>query len=331
MKIVMNPLMPEQFRVFRNLIVGAGIGQVEIDVKNIECKFQAFLKDFEGICEDLFPGIKNYKDEHIAEQIFHRERERKDLKEWAKYELVAAKRLFEWSRDLIKANAVDPQITSLVEVEMKFLKDVFTELMVLIEEAYFYVRAESAKFGGWKKRNVIHSDEIFFASRMLSKEMIIEKERGHFAIRPTSIFLIRQAIEIRIKNGLGIDIITEKSGKLVKLPVEVLLQILEKVQKNNPQSIDFPIKISILKKIIKWSNYYIHGGFSPFLWDIVWAQHILKPLFSRGSYKKWHSRYGAIKITKGCYDSIDKMIKKLMNRKDIVVHRQAHPEAIIME
>lgn len=104
-----------------------------------------------------------------------------------------------------------------------------------------------------------------------------------------SVFLIRQSIELKIKNALGIDYILNDQLLMEKIPGDIFIEFVY-----NNDKIDFPnIQKSILRKIHKWTNYFIHGGFIVYIWQIHIAHKLLEELF----------KDDAIRIEKRYYDN----------------------------
>ncbi|MFH0958477.1 MAG: hypothetical protein V1897_07205, partial [Pseudomonadota bacterium] len=183
----------------------------------------------------------------------------------------------------------------------------------------------------WAKRDVVFSTEPFGAAGIFLFGLHESERFGAFVVQPTSIFLIRQAIELRVKNALGIEHFSY-DGELLKVPLEVLFEVID----NNPR-IQFPIKLSILRNIRKWSNYYIHAGVIPSPWIIEWGLHLLAPLFRGGKAGGQSSIFGSVIMEKVYYDKglADDIIAKASQRfvkKDsskIRIDRLGSPEAIL--
>lgn len=89
------------------------------------------------------------------------------------------------------------------------------------------------------------------------------------------------------------------------------------------------IKKSILLKISKWSNYYIHAGIMHYHWQTMWAHKILQPLFSMGTGKTVMSIYGVVKIDQEYYEQrFEKELLVFLGLQDAEIIK-SQPEAII--
>jgi len=280
----------------------------------------------------------SYSDEHLAEHLFVREISNKQAKNWVKYQLQALiQSVNRVSDDILKKSQRPSSSLVFIQVpdfldELKLLKEITFESIPFLDISHYYI---TGKYPSWTfgKRNIMNSLEIFEASKNLLRNKLFEN-RGQFPIRATSIVLIRQAIEIRIKNALGIEYIVDEKGKLVKVPSTLFIDII----KNNQDKVIFPIKISIILKIYNWTQYYVHGGLAPYTWEIEWAHYLLDKLFSVGEYKNIESVFGSIKINKSFYDKIDIEINNILNVRsknekaiEYKVSRLKSHESIVME
>lgn len=299
-----------------------------LDIDKLRKLYSGCVDVFRRQYKLWFGDLKEYSDEHIAHQIFFGERETSQMKTWVQYELCALMRSLERIYTLILSHYQEAGFGQYIYDTVKILQEVLTEAVPFLDYGHYHVTGKSAGYG-WGKRNVINSLEVFEASKMLFRESIYNII-GDFAVRPTSVFLIRQAIELRIKNALGIRTITDTNGEIQKVSGEKLLPLLTE----KPEMVELPVDPSLLPKIWGWSNYWVHGGFAPYTWEIEWAHHILRSLFSRGSHGNHYSVFGSIKIKRQYYDALEEHIKKLVRPKDpnsVVVERMEHPESIIID
>lgn len=291
-----------------------------------------FLKYLENVYNGWFPKVKEYTDEHIAKQLFIKEVEMKDRVNHTKYELCALIKSFQRTIGDIYRNWGRAGDTFELRDELRLLKSISFEAIPFIDSAHYYVEGKFAGYGFWK-RLIIKSIEPFSASKMLLRNKIYRDTVGTFVIPPTSIFLIRQAIELRLKNALGIDIITDKNGRILKIAGSLFIKLV----KDAPNDvIKFPVKTSLVMKIYEWTNYYIHAGFIPYTWEIEWAHYILDPLFSPGHFGQTWSLFGTVQIEKDYYSQIETEIRKIVSShlnidvKNIIVHRAQEPECLLV-
>lgn len=96
------------------------------------------------------------------------------------------------------------------------------------------------------------------------------------------------------------------------MPVKLRSDFFIDLARECERDISLPVKLSLVKKIMTWSNEYIHQGKEPFLWEIDWAMFILAPLFSNGSVEGHHSVFGSVKLLRTRDEKIDETIKMLL-------------------
>ena len=151
----------------------------------------------------------------------------------------------------------------------------------------------------------------------------------------TFAFLIRQAIEIKTKNALGI-IAVIYNKKPVPITSDRFLGFLLK----NPSITTPDIKKALLDKIFKWCNFHIHVGINLYSWQSILIQEYIRPLFYGGETSSIDggnktSIYGAIKIQKDYYknkmkdDLIDYLRKQNCDVDDIIM--QESPECLLVD
>lgn len=241
--------------------------------------------------KELFGRKTNYSNEHIAETVFEYFFAEKQIKPYIKCSWQAVERFLQRTaketRSYLNGDVLPNDKIERLEY---FWESVF-------DVALFLNYAESTldkkhKGYGVGKRTIANSSEIFTASIDHLKHFLHIKTFSHFIRQPTAAFLLRQAIELRIKNGLGIYVIFDKSGSPAKITPDTFVEFIYSNDK-----ITIPVKKSILKKIHGWTNYYIHGGMLPELWKIELAQELLTDLFNGGEKKGvGMSLFGSIQI-----------------------------------
>lgn len=308
-----------------------------LDQDEFKNNLKSYIDYLNKLYKNWFKKAKFYNVEHLAEQIFVREINIKQQKHWVKYQLNALiQSVNRVSDDVLKKSQRPSSSLRFVRQpdfldELKLLREIVFESIPFIDISHYYV---TGKYPNWVfgKRNVMNSMETIEASKNLLRYKLT-RNLGDFPIRPTSILLIRQSIELRIKNALGIEDIFDEKGNLVKIPSTYFIDIIN----NNQDKIIFPIKISILLKIYNWTQYYVHGGYAPNTWVIEWTHFILKDLFKSDEYQNEFNAFGAVKIAKSFYDKIEIEINNILNARSknkkaikYKVTRLKSPESIVM-
>ncbi|HAS6741059.1 TPA: hypothetical protein GRI37_21340 [Vibrio parahaemolyticus] len=88
--------------------------------------------------------------------------------------------------------------------------------------------------------------------------------------------LIRQAIEIKIKNMIGMEKVTGRNGEFKLVPISKLLRFF----KDNQELVEFSIPIEHLESINSWTNEFIHTGVPNLCWQSFEAIDILHEWFT---------------------------------------------------
>ena len=94
-----------------------------------------------------------------------------------------------------------------------------------------------------------------------------------FSSMPT---LIRQAIEIKIKNMIGLEKVTSKTGGFKMVPISSILEFFN----DNQTFLEMPLSIGTLTTINRWTNTFVHTGVVPFCWQSLEAIDLIECLFS---------------------------------------------------
>ncbi|PGA16231.1 hypothetical protein COL65_20280 [Priestia aryabhattai] len=295
-------------------------GTATLDLNEFSTKCKNYLRFLNKVYKEWFPRSKPYTDFYITDCLFTYELE---TKTWVNINLISLIKSVKRTQDIILKNSINNQ--TVPNGELLFFKEVVFDSIEFLNLGYECMTGIKSENGTHRRRN-IKSHEIFNTSkRFLRKEFYVDD----IVTMPSSIFFIRQAIEIRLKNAFGIVSIRDKDGKFKKITGENFLNL---VDENSPD-IEFPIKKSIVRKIHSWTNYYIHGGSINYSWHIEWAHYMLQPLFNSGEVENvgWHIS-GSIKMKKSYYNDIENRIKGLFNNEEgLQIIRMNYPEAIIIE
>lgn len=124
------------------------------------------------------------------------------------------------------------------------------------------------------RANYISSEQFFLNAKfaVFSKKAIVSSTSRDmfYSLIPT---LIRQAIETKIKNSLGIESI-EPRGTIISISNYI------KFIKNNKELFCFPVSMDSLSVINKWTNTFIHTGVTSYIWQSMEAIDIIEPMFT---------------------------------------------------
>jgi hypothetical protein len=196
--------------------------------------------------------------------------------------------------------------------ELQLLSEFSFEVTVFLSWAISIVEGTKIKNGSWR-RFYWRPIESYGASQMLLRKKINKRQRGDFGSHAISIFLLRQSIELVMLNAFGIRYATDQKGNYLKIQPERLFDLIDVTKKNN----DFPVEKSIIEKIHTRTQPFVHAGHMWYIWEIEWAQYVLRPLFEMGN----------IKIKKEFYLDMQNQLRILFKKEDLILHQEENPEA----
>jgi hypothetical protein len=263
---------------------------------------------------------KDYTNEHLAEQLFSYT---EFNKQQCKYHIYALSKYIKELYEELKVTKNNSNFcdSDFVKGKLALLKDLIWdgfELIGLCEEE-FLERSATIGFG---RRRLFSSNEIFYSSIALIRRHFTYNDITYSSL---AVFQIRQAIETKVLNSLGVALIVDEHGEPAKFKLEILIDFIDKSDK-----ILFPVKKSLLLKITKWTNYYIHRGIMNYHWLIMLAHEVLIPLFKSGKGKKIYSIYGAVKIDEAYFkNNLEKDLLEHLGLSNCNFVKLSHPEAII--
>lgn len=129
----------------------------------------------------------------------------------------------------------------------------FTESVATYKEGKDYNRSHS--------RKQLLSFEIMGMARNLPRHQICYND---IIQNMESIFLIRQAIEVRTQELLGIKCVWDKvNDQEIKIAPDAFIQLLNNVAVHLPDT----LSTNIIKKIHVWTNMFVHTGNSYYQWQ----------------------------------------------------------------
>lgn len=302
-------------RRLSNFIRDAYLQTEEEKFSTLRTDFNLFHKQLEMLFQKWFPKAKPCSDFEIVNRIFKYELENKDLKVWVKYSLACLLKTSERVlNNIIKYK--EKKETVLLNHEMTLLYEIAFEAAIFIEDGYRIIENKTLDFGHGKRFS-IYARETHNASEQILRKVVIPKSHGEFVAGSTSIFLLRQAIELWLKGIFGIQYISGKNNKALKLQPEILFNLIDSAGKK----VQLPVPKSVIEKIHSWSQPYVHAGWLIHIWEIEHAQHVLRPIFYSSN----------IKIKKDHYENVESLLKKILKIETLVLHRNTRPECTISD
>ena len=296
-----------------------------ISMKDLDERAAEFLGYHEQLLKDWFPGLGRLDDETLLCWISRFSLEQGERKQYARAllqgEMDSVRRILDGVREQGAAGPCGPQVSD----ELLLLREIALEGVVIADYAHCLVKGKYAGFGLWKT-NMTHSYPVFEAAKMLLRSKVDRVSIAEIPVRLTSVFLLRQAIELRLRHALGIVSVSNDSGRPVRVDGSKLLTLV----KNANGAVDMKVSCRLLEGVFGWTNRYIHSGLRPYLWEAEYACFLLAPLFA-GVIEPDGSQnlYGAVRIKKAFYEDVERELRTLFPKQKISLARSYHPEAII--
>jgi hypothetical protein len=189
---------------------------------------------------------------------------------------------------LSQLQSIYNQISKIIDPNSQFMKnykdilkdeDLIFLTKEIIYDAYSIPIVENAlELDGWISRNSSIWANDFFKNAKFSYFTrkfypILSRDQHQsftFLLMPV---MIRQAIEIKIREMIGLEKITDEKQKFKFIPISKILKDL-----NTMKAIDFPIDTLI--SINKWTNSFVHTGEVPLIWQSLEAIDLIEPFFA---------------------------------------------------
>ena len=249
-------ISPKIFSDFNNYLTDIKNNTNDFEIQRFKNFSKSFLDFLNVIYNENFRK-RNYSDEHIAEQIFLTEI--KSIKEYYKLTILAIMRTYSRIESNIEYFCKINNQSNLNN-EIRLFSD-------LLSNSIAFLQSTDLKYSGIKSKyriirsNFVNSSQVYEASKKLFHENIDKQCWSITAIRHTSIFLIRQSIELKLKNSIGL-INVNSNDNPIKFRNDLIIDFI----KENEEYFKFPVNFPILRKIYNWTNYYIHTGIFGYFW-----------------------------------------------------------------
>lgn len=277
-----------------------------------ESDFTVFKKQLEIIYAKWFPKSRAIRDEEVINIIFV-DVDSKNAKNWVKYSLHCLINSSQRVYDNIKRFKDLPDKQILI-CEMDLLNEISFEAAIFLQTAFEIIEKKNVDFGHYKRRT-IHARETYNASVQILRKFTSKRTLGDFVLGPTSIFLIRQSIELWLFDIFNIDILLDQNGKPIKLQPEKLFNLID----NKGLKVKLPVSKSAIQKIHTWTQVYVHKGWLTYIWEIEHAQHVLAPIYNISS----------IDIDSEYYDSVPNLLRKLLGNETYKIVRYKGNERVL--
>lgn len=278
--------------------------------------YEQFYQEIQGIFQDWFPLAKHYSNREITQQIFKSKVERKELKTWIKYEWCAMLTIVHQLYTQLKIAENRSNKTQYRE-NFTRLTEIIYDVSVFFEFAHNVVVERASKFFGKGKKSVLDAREVHTTHDLhLRKNSINESGLGKLNPRSEQVVLLRESMKKWVKDVFGINYVTDLQGNVVKLEAELLFDLIDANQESN----EFPVSKDFIKMIYAWTTPDLQARILAYTWEIEWAKAFLAPLYDPQN----------IRLRVDFYDNIQQMLKEILQRDNILLHRIHKPEAILV-
>ena len=271
----------------------------------LQTNYKVFYQQINTLYKKWFPKAKPCTETDIITNLFTEKYNPKDNKIIVKYSLSClmstSQRVYNNIQSIPKE---DPRFLC----ELNLLKEISFEAAIFLEFGYMVMENKKINFGHWK-RSYIDPHETYIASSQILRTHTARQTNGDFVFSPTAIFLIRQSLELWIQSIFGINYATDEKNKLIKLQPERLFALLD----TKRELVQIPIPKSVILKIHKWTQAFVHAGWLPPIWEIEHVQHVIQPLFYNEN----------VKIKKEYFDSIEDKLKEIYKVPKLKLHKSS--------
>lgn len=234
-----------------------------------------------------------YSSDHLIGQIYKENiffKKKEEYRQLCKCHVSLALKCLEKLIAYIQANNIEPVQYGKHVFEYLFdLKEYIEEIDPKSDPNYSFV-------DGWKSysdMSVIMFREarnLFWAGCLEVKEPI-----PYRTAMPLAVFGLRQAIEVRLRRAIGIFKIVDEKMNDAKLRHDFIFDFFNA----NLDLVEMKVaSIQNLAKIYKWTNYNIHNGGIPRIWEVEYAFEYASKLFEsdKMEHGKTWSIHSSIKI-----------------------------------
>lgn len=273
---------------------------------------------------------KDLSNEHLLQQILEPVTE-KNKENWLKLHCISILKSF----DLL-VKKINDAIKDIPEAELfknEFISSNTIHLRKLIIDAEeFLMCLESYKGNTPKKilsfgRGVNGFDSNWFAGLLFNGIV----DTSNFAFFVNLAFLLRDSLELRVRNALGIIDIAKADGTPAKIANGDFVDFIFE-----NENIKIPkLNKALIKKIFEWCNFHIHRGIVLYEWQLVLSYEYVQPLFQRGETSTQMSIYGSVQMSKEYYKNqlasdLEKfLVEKNPDNEGIKVKIMDKPEALL--
>ncbi len=253
------------------------VAENELCVNKLNTQFDIFYKDIKRVLYDNFKvkkKIEAYDDVELANEIIGYLGVDDD--NFYRNSLIAIVKILEKVKDEIKFYNKDEIIMdrNIFAGEATFLH----LLLLHIEEFVGEIATvkEGKDYNRIKSRKRLLAQEVFDLARRLPRMQTYTNEMTPMY---ESIFLIRQAIELKVTESLCIGaVINKKYERPIKISPDTFIELLndKSVKLQNINGEEKALNINFIRKAHSWTNLFVHSGNGYWFWKVEFVRIALQ-------------------------------------------------------
>lgn len=214
--------------------------------------FIAFIDICTTYCNDELKGA-SYDKTKLAYDVFINEAKTENqYKSYLKSMLyIARDYIQDWKKFINIENIINCRALSI---------SLLADFAWLFTEYETYFKNNEIKSGWWTRRNFDSREILWSMSYFTFMERWTDMSKISYRdIRPYSIFMVRQCLEISGKSLIGYHSIVDETGQVIKSLTQVPWEYLQMAEKKGYVSLPYPIKC--IAQLNKWTNTFVHTSY----------------------------------------------------------------------
>jgi hypothetical protein len=288
--------LPKELNNFANLFYGTGNINLNIDFSSVYESHKHVAYYLSRRYQEIFN--ENISEQKIVDLLYKEVVTQKELYYYYQSSFIVISKCFSESINYI--NSLSNEIDYKPIDKVEYCRSLFQELVIFLDKFERYLDQNHEGYG-FGRRNIANSIELYYSTYYHLFNFFDQKTMASITTRPVAVFLIRQAIETRFKNALGVYLVRNaNTNEAIVINTRVYIDFIY----SRGKYIDIPVDKLIIDTVNKWTNNYIHTGLMPEIYKIWFAIKLIKPLFTGANNEiDGYDRDGSIVINREYFDN----------------------------
>lgn len=289
--------LPIELNYFANLFYGTGNLNRNIDYLSVFNGHKQVVNYLNRRYQEVFHD--NITEQNIIDLLYKEIVKQDELFSYYQSSFLALKKCFSESINYI--NNVSDKIDYKSRDKVEYCRSLFQELVMFLDVFERFIDPNHEEYG-FGRRNIANSIELYYSTYYHLFNFFDQKTMASITTRPIAVFLIRQAIETRFKNALGIYLVRNATThESIGINSTVYIDFIY----SKKEYINVPVEKLYINTIKKWTNNYIHTGLMPEIYKIWYAIKVIEPLFTGVNNDiDGYDRDGSIVINKEYFNKL---------------------------